>query len=365
MLGVTQLHNTVVVGTVYILASIIKSMPLDAVAQRYAQTLFVDELERLSREHATRTREVIAGLAQRNILPNTAGLYYSEMERLGLEHIGNLADAKVNSLLAAHEHAKAPIDDQAVVDINREAVEFCDAQGQHLTRNVQDQVARNNMPSDMGAALTGTIEAGISGVKARIYRRLVTKRDEQIMAARSVPFSTAGTIAPMNTGTPKARPDGRLDHRREKIAAFIFGVVFVVVMLYINLYVPNPTETQWFTFRVVLALAAAGVGALLPGLLSMTVPPYIRAGGALALFIVVYWFNPPKLVTTPPEDKKSTLAPLPAQQQPNLIRQTTTGAGSPAIQGVQGDVSVTVEQNPSKTQSPATREKKVQPKNEK
>jgi len=87
----------------------------------------------------------------------------------------------------------------------------------------------------------------------------------------------------------------------EKIAAFAFGVVFVVVMIYIALYVPNPTPTQWFVFRVVLALAAAGVGALLPGLLTVEAPPYVRAGGALALFVVVYWFNPPKLVTQSPE----------------------------------------------------------------
>ena len=55
----------------------------------------------------------------------------------------------------------------------------------------------------------------------------------------------------------------------EKLVAFAFGLIFVVVMLYIALYVPNPTETQWFTFRVVLALAAAGVGAVIPGLLNV------------------------------------------------------------------------------------------------
>jgi hypothetical protein len=52
----------------------------------------------------------------------------------------------------------------------------------------------------------------------------------------------------------------------ERLLAFGFGVVFVVVMLAIALFVPNPTATQWFTFRVVLALAAAGIEALLPGL---------------------------------------------------------------------------------------------------
>lgn len=95
----------------------------------------------------------------------------------------------------------------------------------------------------------------------------------------------------------------------EKLVAFAFGLIFVVVMLYIALYVPNPTETQWFTFRVVLALAAAGVGAVIPGLLNVEAPPYVRAGGALALFVVVFWFNPPKLITSPPDKKPSLIVP--------------------------------------------------------
>lgn len=34
----------------------------------------------------------------------------------------------------------------------------------------------------------------------------------------------------------------------------------------------------------------------------------------------------------------------PSQQQTNQVRQTTTGAGSPAVQGIQGDVTITVDQ---------------------
>ena len=40
----------------------------------------------------------------------------------------------------------------------------------------------------------------------------------------------------------------------------------------------------------------AGVGAVIPGLISVTVSGVIRAGGAIALFVIVFWFNPPKLI---------------------------------------------------------------------
>jgi hypothetical protein len=109
----------------------------------------------------------------------------------------------------------------------------------------------------------------------------------------------------------------------DKILAFTFGVVFVVVMLYIALYVPNPTETQWFIFRVVLALAAAGVGAVLPGLLNVEAGPYVRAGGALALFVIVYWFNPPKLITSTP---KASLN-IPSLGKPYHLVATVTASG--------------------------------------
>lgn len=50
----------------------------------------------------------------------------------------------------------------------------------------------------------------------------------------------------------------------ERKVAFAFGVFFVIVMLVIAVWIPRPTETQWFVFRVVLALAAGGIGALCP-----------------------------------------------------------------------------------------------------
>jgi len=113
----------------------------------------------------------------------------------------------------------------------------------------------------------------------------------------------------------------------ERWLAFGFGVVFVVVMLAIALFVPNPTPTQWFTFRVVLALAAAGVGALLPGLISVTAGPYMKAGGALALFVLVYWFNPAKLVTSAPSDSQLHLF-VPFLGKPLNVEASMTASGN-------------------------------------
>ena len=87
----------------------------------------------------------------------------------------------------------------------------------------------------------------------------------------------------------------------EKIAAFFFGVAFIVVILALVLFVPHPTDTQFFVFRVVLSLAGGCVAGLIPGFLNIDSKIRknftLRAGGAVAVTVLIYLINPPALVT--------------------------------------------------------------------
>lgn len=87
----------------------------------------------------------------------------------------------------------------------------------------------------------------------------------------------------------------------QQILAFGFGVAFVIALLVLAVAIPSPTAFQYTVFRVVLALAAAGVAAMIPGFLQITLSEWIRAGGALGVFVVVYFYNPASLVVPPPE----------------------------------------------------------------
>lgn len=89
-----------------------------------------------------------------------------------------------------------------------------------------------------------------------------------------------------------------------EVLSFVFGTVFMATLLGIAVAImlrdrPVPSEAM-FIFRVVLALAAGGVGAVLPGLINLQVGSagqvLIQAGGALALTVLVYLFNPPTQV---------------------------------------------------------------------
>ncbi len=82
----------------------------------------------------------------------------------------------------------------------------------------------------------------------------------------------------------------------ERIAIFIFGVVFVAAILVLAFLFPNPTNFQYEICRIVLALACAGVATLLSGFLEFEIPKFIKAGGALAVFVIVYFYSPASLV---------------------------------------------------------------------
>ena len=96
------------------------------------------------------------------------------------------------------------------------------------------------------------------------------------------------------------------------ILAFIFGVVFVAALLGFVLAVPHPTVEQFEVIRIILALAAGGVAAMIPGLLKLQLGVganlTLRAGGALAVFAIVILRRighrlPPRILLSRPQDQ--------------------------------------------------------------
>lgn len=68
-----------------------------------------------------------------------------------------------------------------------------------------------------------------------------------------------------------------------------------------------------------LALAAGGIAATIPGFIDVRVGAAIRAGGALAVFVVVYFFSPANLVIQEKRNNDSTLklVDLSLKENPN------------------------------------------------
>lgn len=111
----------------------------------------------------------------------------------------------------------------------------------------------------------------------------------------------------------------------EKMFAAVFGVAFLIAILVIALMVPNPTAFQYQVFRIILAVAVGGFAGTFTGFLQVVISNWIKAGGALAAFIVVYFYNPAALVAAPPT------VPSPAvSQQLNGYLQSPPQQSAPA-----------------------------------
>lgn len=130
----------------------------------------------------------------------------------------------------------------------------------------------------------------------------------EVAAQKSPDATPPATEAKTSTPQPQMPAQSQTDKPLygiglDKLLAYAFGVIFVVVMLGIAIFDRNPPPHSIFIYRVILALAAAGVGAVLPGLIDVNIGAAVRAGGAAAFFVIIYFLKPANLVTNPNQDK--------------------------------------------------------------
>jgi hypothetical protein len=128
---------------------------------------------------------------------------------------------------------------------------------------------------------------------------------------------------PVSPQKTKAPPEGNLAQvlavleANTTLLAFFFGLSFVAALLVLAIWFPQPTPFQYTVFRIVLALAAAGIAGIIPGMIRLTVKPgtalLIHAGGALAVFVMVYLLAPAAL---PPPSLPVPSPSPPKQEEP-------------------------------------------------
>src|SRR5580704_13964033 len=103
--------------------------------------------------------------------------------------------------------------------------------------------------------------------------------------------------------------------------AFAFGCIAIGVVLWLAFRGESLNDQQFEILRIVLALAGGGVGAVVPGLLDLHLKAgtqlALRAGGALAVFVVLYFWSPAHWQTSPG----------------GTVNQQTSGTNSPAQNG--------------------------------
>lgn len=98
-----------------------------------------------------------------------------------------------------------------------------------------------------------------------------------------------------NTISGNRNPMGRTQ-QLNSVLAFATGLILLATILTLVVLIPNPTHAQAQVFAVVLSLAAGGFGSFLSGMLNVRLNlakrVAIGATGALAVFVIVYFFVP-------------------------------------------------------------------------
>lgn len=108
--------------------------------------------------------------------------------------------------------------------------------------------------------------------------------------------SSSGSIGNVAASKEDKNREAHVTQRLNMILAFAFGLVLIGAILTLVVKIPNPTVHQFQVFAVVLALAAGGFSSVLSGMLNVRLNlnrrVAIGATGALAVFVIVYFFVP-------------------------------------------------------------------------
>lgn len=87
------------------------------------------------------------------------------------------------------------------------------------------------------------------------------------------------------------------------IVGLVVGSVLLVAVIIMSLIIPNPSTWQVFVFRGTFALSISAIAAIVPGFLNVQTRYKgkrfvfaIWAGGAIAIFVIIWMINPPALI---------------------------------------------------------------------
>lgn len=94
----------------------------------------------------------------------------------------------------------------------------------------------------------------------------------------------------------RARPGDQGLPRWLPLVGFVLGVVGIVAELVLATSIADPSPTQQYVFRTVLALAGAAFSLALTGFIAVQIKfagrGYVVAGGTFAVFVVLFFFAP-------------------------------------------------------------------------
>ena len=84
-------------------------------------------------------------------------------------------------------------------------------------------------------------------------------------------------------------------NKKQIYVSAALGVIFLLITIILGITVIEPNPWQQDMFRIVLALAGAAFAAIIPGFIELKYSNLITAGGALAVFFIIFKMEPARL----------------------------------------------------------------------
>lgn len=124
------------------------------------------------------------------------------------------------------------------------------------------------------------------------------------------------------------------------VIAFLMGLMVVALAVFAIHKFPNPSPAQFLVLRTLLAIGAAAIASGLTGFIEIEIPNYVRAGGGLAVFVLVYLRAPAGWNLVKPAPPQQAARPL-GQGSRVIVRRN----GQQTIKGTAGLVVWTSDMN--------------------
>lgn len=114
----------------------------------------------------------------------------------------------------------------------------------------------------------------------------------------------------------KAVPDRKKVPIWQLVTSVSIGVISLIASVTIALIIPEPTVYQEFILRGLFAIALASIASIIPGFINLQTGARgalaylsVYAGGAIAIFLLIWMFNPPEINKVDRVDPPSQIQP--------------------------------------------------------
>lgn len=97
----------------------------------------------------------------------------------------------------------------------------------------------------------------------------------------------------------------RMKDKFHTIVMPTFGLLLLVAMIFIAFFNPFPSAYQISAYSIGIAIFAAIGAALIPGYLEIKKDGWLRAGGGLGIFVLIYFFQPETFATVSPNSQQT------------------------------------------------------------